>query len=106
MDDMNFVLVSLEFLMHIVERFKVKINSEDIKIIENLIEYSPSDSIYTCLLHLHPNPQHNFLLPYIEGGPMSLPALTLLMNSNQDIEEVSRDKVFECLFKLLDCHLW
>jgi hypothetical protein len=33
MDDMSFVLVSLEFLMRIVEEFKVKISPEDIKII-------------------------------------------------------------------------
>jgi hypothetical protein len=33
MDDMSFVLVSLEFLMRIVEEFKVKIIPEDIKII-------------------------------------------------------------------------
>jgi hypothetical protein len=33
MDDMSFVLVSLEFLMRIVEEFKVKISPVDIKII-------------------------------------------------------------------------
>lgn len=45
-------------------------------------------------------------MPYVESGPLSLPALTLLMSSKQDIEEVYLDKVFECLFRLLDCHLW
>jgi len=84
----------------------VQLVGEEIKVVESLIEVTPSESLYTCLLHLHPNPNHQYLMPHVDNGPLSLPTLTLLMNSNQDIEDVYLDKVFECLFKLLDCHLW
>lgn len=54
--------------------------------VESLIEVTPAENIYTCLLHLHPNPSHLYLMPHVEGGPMSLAVLTLLMNSKTEVE--------------------
>lgn len=41
-DEMGFVLLSLEFLLRITDEFKVQLNEDEIKVIESLIEATPT----------------------------------------------------------------